>query len=245
MDLTGQKFGRLTVIERAEDRIDSKGKHWAKWLCECNCENQTRKIIEQSHLTSGKIVSCGCYNKERIKETHKKNNKYILHKDFGVLWTSNTNEEVYFDIEDTEQILKYCWYKDCTGYPASTINNKTTRLHAHLGFKWCDHCNRNKLDNRKSNLRPCTQQENSMNRGLKRNNTSGITGVYWFSRDKKWKVQININKRVKSLGTFVNKKDAIKTRLIAELEYYGEFAPQKHLFKEYGIVFEGESNEKS
>lgn len=38
-DLTGQKFGRLTVIEQAEDYIDSKGKHYAKWLCKCECGN--------------------------------------------------------------------------------------------------------------------------------------------------------------------------------------------------------------
>lgn len=244
-DLTGQHFGKWEVIEQAEDYVSPLGKHEAQWLCKCNCESHTIKVVQQAHLKSRKSLSCGCYNKERIRETHKKTNKYILYEDYGILWTSNTNEEVYFDIEDAEQILKYCWYKDCTGYPASTINDKTTRLHVHLGFKWYDHCNRNKLDNRKENLRPCTDSQNGTNKNLRVDNTSGVIGVYWFSRDKKWKAQININKKTKGLGTFDNKKDAIKARLKAEVEHYGEFAPQKHLFEEYGIFTKEKLNENN
>lgn len=53
-DLTGQKFGRLTVIERAEN-----GKNGStRWLCRCECGNE--KIIEGGHLRSHKIKSCGC-----------------------------------------------------------------------------------------------------------------------------------------------------------------------------------------
>ena len=53
-DLTGQKFGRLTVIERAEN--DKNGS--TRWLCRCECGNE--KIIEGGHLRSHKIKSCGC-----------------------------------------------------------------------------------------------------------------------------------------------------------------------------------------
>lgn len=41
----------------------------------------------------------------------------------------------------------------------------------------------------------------------------------------------------KSLGKFINKKDAIVARLKAEKEYFGEFAPQRRLFEEYGIEY--------
>ena len=44
-----------------------------------------------------------------------------------------------------------------------------------------------------------------------------------------------INKRNINLGSYQNKKDAIRARLVAEKQYFGEFAPQRHLFKEYGI----------
>ena len=65
-DLTGQKFGRLTVIERTDS--DNHGN--SMWLCECDCGNI--KIVQGSNLTQGKTVSCGCYMKERVSETHVK-----------------------------------------------------------------------------------------------------------------------------------------------------------------------------
>lgn len=62
MDLTGQRFGRLTVESRAEN--DRSG-HSA-WLCRCDCGKTT--IARGSHLKEGYIQSCGCIAKERLKE---------------------------------------------------------------------------------------------------------------------------------------------------------------------------------
>lgn len=67
IDLTGQRFGRLTVIERAPN----KGKRTV-WLCRCDCGNE--KEIRQEDLHSGKTVSCGCYLHEKIT-------KHGLYKD--------------------------------------------------------------------------------------------------------------------------------------------------------------------
>ena len=61
IDLTGQKFGRLTVIERAEN----KGRNVC-WLCKCECGNE--KVIVGGNLKSGKIMSCGCWNSEKSSE---------------------------------------------------------------------------------------------------------------------------------------------------------------------------------
>ena len=55
VDMTGQKFGKLTVLERAEN--DKFGK--AQWLCECECGN--KKIIVGASLRKGLTVSCGCH----------------------------------------------------------------------------------------------------------------------------------------------------------------------------------------
>lgn len=57
-NLTGQKFGRLTVIERAEN--DKYGK--TKWLCQCDCGNYV--IVLGCSLVNGSTKSCGCYNRE-------------------------------------------------------------------------------------------------------------------------------------------------------------------------------------
>lgn len=57
-DLTGQRFGRLEVIEQAGR---SKSKH-IMWLCRCDCGK--RKVVMGNHLTSGRTKSCGCFMDE-------------------------------------------------------------------------------------------------------------------------------------------------------------------------------------
>jgi hypothetical protein len=74
-----------------------------------------------------------------------------------------------------------------------------------------------------------------MNRSLHKNNTSGIMGVYFNKKRDKWVSRINAYRKHINLGEFKDKEDAIKARLKAEKEYFGEFAPQKDLFKEYNI----------
>lgn len=65
-DLTGKKFGRLTLIERVDDVYRSNGKPRSRYLCECECGK--RKIIFGENLTSGKTKSCGCLQKEKTSE---------------------------------------------------------------------------------------------------------------------------------------------------------------------------------
>lgn len=76
-DLVGKIFGRLEVIEYVGDN---------KWKCRCNCEKKTEKIFHRSHLTSGTIVSCGCYRKSLYKTQKKstikiKKEKKIISKE--------------------------------------------------------------------------------------------------------------------------------------------------------------------
>lgn len=233
-DLTGCVFDRLTVIEQAEDYISPSGTHYPQWLCECSCSEHNKTIVRSSNLISKTTKSCGCLNTEKRCQ-RKKNNKYKLFDDYGVLWLTNTNEECYFDLEDTQKILNHTWYCDGTGYAITKINGKNVSMHQLLGYFSPDHHNKNKLDSRKTNLIICTSQENARNRPKYSNNTSGITGVGWDKRSKKWRARIYINDHEKLLGYFNNKEDAIIARLKAEKEYFGEFAPQKHLFKQYEI----------
>lgn len=67
IDLTGQRFGKLTVVERAENTKEGK----AKWLCRCECGKTT--TVTRSNLRSGQTTSCGCFLKETI-EKHGMNN---------------------------------------------------------------------------------------------------------------------------------------------------------------------------
>lgn len=58
-DLTGQRFGRLTVIDRGEDYISPKGKRHVRWNCICDCGNKT--VVDTNDLRRGHTMSCGCY----------------------------------------------------------------------------------------------------------------------------------------------------------------------------------------
>lgn len=59
IDMTGKKFGRLTVLER----VKVAGENKAHWLCKCDCGNV--KIVSGGHLRLGHTQSCGCLQKER------------------------------------------------------------------------------------------------------------------------------------------------------------------------------------
>ena len=80
------------------------------------------------------------------------------------------------------------------------------------------------IDNRRCNLRMATHRQNSMNQGLRRNNNSGINGVSWFKRNKKWVARIRVNGKELYLGIFKDINDATEARRRAEEKYHGEFA---------------------
>lgn len=244
-NLTGKTFGRLTVLQQAEDYIYPDGKHrLSQWLCECDCKDHKRVVVRGAHLKNGNTQSCGCLYKENAIKANQKFNKYDLSREYGILWATNTDEEIYFDLCYAERVLAHTWHITKNGYPSASIDGKLTKLHIFLGYKNHDHINRNKLDNRATNLRKCTVQENSRNHKKAKNNTSGFIGVGWHKRKEVWTASLWINNKHISLGNFKQKRDAIIARLQAELEYYGEFAPQRHLFEEYGIntIQEGENN---
>ena len=84
IDLTGQRFGKLVVIRKAmqdekPDTQDGRCGNW--WICDCDCGN--KNIVKKgAYLRSGRVKSCGCYNKEMSFE---KNHKDITGQKFGCL----------------------------------------------------------------------------------------------------------------------------------------------------------------
>ena len=144
------------------------------------------------------------------------------------------------DLEDVECVNQYKLHLTGDGYCAACKKREKIRLHRLLldakDGDIVDHANRDKLDNRKQNLRIATPSENTQNSKMSKHNKSGFIGVWWDKDRKKWEVQIRLNGKSKKIGRFTKQEQAIKAILEAELEYFGEdFAPQRHLFKEYGI----------
>lgn len=253
IDMSGWKMSehgipdsRLTVVKQVEDYIQPNGTHVAQWLCECSCVDHNQIVALGYNIRRGDVKSCGCFKREMMSSSERHpviTNKYDLSGNYGIGWTNNTNKEFYFDLEDYDKIKDYCWsetqnesgYSSLISYKRGT-RNINVKMHYIIAGKHCDHANRNALDNRKENLRPATYSQNKQNQGIRKDNTSGFIGVKWNKKTQKWNVTVNINKKQKWLGSFCDKEDAIKVRLQAEAKYYGEFAPQRHLFEEYGII---------
>lgn len=88
-----------------------------------------------------------------------------------------------------------------------------------------DHINGNRRDNRLVNLRAATISQNSRNRGLAKNNSTGVHGVSRSSRKGKYEARIQSNGKVIHLGTFSSIEDARRCRLAAEQTVHKDFAP--------------------
>lgn len=237
-DLTGLRFGRLVVIEQAEDYISPKSVHKVRWLCKCDCGNYITPRTEA--LKSGRARSCGCYQKEQVaqycRDNYIKYNQYDLSGEYGIGYAPS-GEEFYFDLEDYDKIKDYYWYVR-KGYMCAKNriigNSKLENLPQTIRMNrlvmncyddmYVDHKNHNILDNRKSNLRICTAQKNNRNKSISNHNTSGVTGVSWYNNEHKWGAYITINNKHISLGRYNNFEDAVKARKEAEKKYFGEYA---------------------
>lgn len=226
IDLTGQVFDKLKVIERAEDYIQPNGKRSPMWLCLCECGNKT--IVRGNKLRDKVTRSCGCLRREELFLRNKKYNNYNLDGEYGIGYTFK-GEEFWFDLEDYDKIKNYCWHYAYdyihTKIPSTGKVLALHRLIMNPSEEMCvDHINHNKFDNRKKNLRIVTSQQNSYNRTIYSRNTSGTTGVSYAKTKKKWRATISVDKKWKHLGYFDKKEDAVKARKEAEEKYFGEYS---------------------
>lgn len=236
MEILNESYGRWKIISEVESK---NGRRMA--LCRCGCKDKTEKVVDLYSLVYGKSQSCGCLQKERATEANKKINRYEEHENCYYCYDDKEN---YFiiDKEDYEKVKEFNWTQDNYGYWYRTIkeNGKKYNLKLHRFIMnetnskiEIDHINHKKNDNRKSNLRKCTHKENTRNTSARENRD--IIGVTWYKRDNKWESFITYGQKHIFLGRYENKEEAIKARLQAEIKYFGEFAPQKHLFNKYNI----------
>lgn len=97
-----------------------------------------------------------------------------------------------------------------------------------------DHINRDKSDNRISNLREVSRSCNMKNKPPMTSNRSGVVGVCWIKKKSRWVAQMSKDNKPIHLGTFKNKTDAVKARYEAEIKdrYYScnsEYTAYKYL----------------
>ena len=122
------------------------------------------------------------------------------------------------------------WRLNSSGYGVhySTHNGRRRTLYMHRlilkpdpGIQ-VDHINRNRLDNRRENLRFATRSQNQANKGVQTNNTSDYKGVSW--RKGKWEARIQHEGSRLYLGRFESAKDAALAYDVASRQLYGDFA---------------------
>lgn len=159
---------------------------------------------------------------------------------------TNSDRAIKVDDEDYPLLSRFNWYISDTGYAMTQIRGqKHIRMH-HLVWGAIaepklviDHLNKDKLDNRKSNLRLCTQKENSSNRG-------GVKGYCWDENKKKWMVRY----KNKFWGRYETEEEAKKAYQLAESGQEYQMARRKyymlpkHISKQCGkyVVFVQKDN---
>jgi len=150
-------------------------------------------------------------------------NKVINKGKYSIIELKNSKNiivgNVFVDNDDKE-VFNHSWYLNNSGYAITRINkNKQILMHRMVfGDKNnldIDHINRNKLDNRKENLRFVNRSQNMMNTDAK--------GYYWCKNKKKWAAYIHINYKSIALGRYKTEEQAKKAREIAEIKYFGNF----------------------
>lgn len=142
------------------------------------------------------------------------------------------------DDADYLAVSQFKWYAkpDRSGrwYAARKVRLGNKRVHQYMARfimgipngdpREVDHKNREQtLDNRRENLR-ITLNRNNQNKGMQKNNTSGVIGVCWHKRTGRWIAKIQVNHQRIHLGYFASKQLAKEARDAAALRYHREFA---------------------
>jgi len=135
--------------------------------------------------------------------------------------------EAICDAADLDIVSRYRWSIPRGGYPETKtrINGRrvTLRLHRLL----CppppdgetDHRDADRLNARRSNLRPCTKAENRRNVPNRRDGFKGVK-----KRGNRWHARIKVNETDRHLGTFATEVDAARAYDVAARAFFGEFA---------------------
>jgi len=208
IDLTGQTYGRLTVIER----VPSKKKA-ALWRCRCSCGNES--IVQSGNLRNGHTKSCGKCNSIT---------------DCGAYMECKTKsgKTFIFDRDDLPLVKSRVWYMDKYGYVNGCEGDGAIKLHRLImkppeGMV-IDHINNDPSDCRRDNLRIVSQHQNTMNHSLNRNSTTGFKGVCFDKKEGRYMAHIHPNRRMIFLGYYDNPKEAALAYDKAASFYFGEYA---------------------
>lgn len=130
------------------------------------------------------------------------------------------------------KIGEICGTRTYAGYVQVSINNKHFLAHrviwAMVYGAWpkgsLDHINGVRDDNTLTNLRAATCSENVWNQRVNKRNKSGVKGVYWAAKSKKWQAAMNVGGKFYNIGLFKALADAEAATRAAREKLHGQFA---------------------
>lgn len=211
VDLTGQKFGELTVLSRAE----KKGGR-TQWNCLCSCGKHT--IVSTQNLKAGKTKSCGCqrYNRGTRRED-------LTGKRFG-------NLTVLYPVKEKDGKSMKVWHCKCD------CGNETDVSESGLIYGNCKSCGCLKQEiwkNIPNQLHRIdgTCVEMLEKRKYRKDNTSGFRGVYQ-KKNGHYRVMIGFKGKRFYVGTYKKYQDAVEARLEAETQIHDRFVQAYYAWQE-------------
>lgn len=199
LDLTGQRFGKLTVLRRTEKRMDQGS---VVWLCQCDCGKQ--KEVSARRLTKGKVRSCGCLSNPPPKD--------YIGKRFGRLTVIEYGGREHRRTERSRATINL-WKCRCD------CGKEVTVSQPELQNGESQSCGCLQKEKVQESLRLIDGTSvtilESVKKGLRCTNRSGHTGVYLL-KDGRYEARISFKKKCYYLGRYRNMKDAIRARETAE-----------------------------
>lgn len=164
------------------------------------------------------------------------------HADWLEYPLSGTNGgHTLIDCSDLATVQELNWRLHTNGYASTEVrqDGRRRRLYLHRvllaappGIE-VDHANRDRLDNRRSNLRLATRRQQTANQSIRSNNSSGFRGVSMNRKRGKWQAHIRIHGKSVSLGAaFTSPDEAARAYDAAAVQVFGDFAnlnfPEEH-----------------
>lgn len=192
-NIIGQRFNRLIVIEDDGTR-SSKGE--IKWLCQCDCGNLYHALGYR--LRNGRTKSCGCLNEEKKLERFKDLSETETDHFKIINRAYSKNQRVWWNC-----ICKHCG-------KSVILNNNL------IGHQTSCGCRRGTSKDYMDSIR---DSESLKSTKPTAKSTTGVRGVYFNKRKKRYQVFINVDKKPKYLGSYVSLEEAAKIRREAEIEY--------------------------
>lgn len=159
---------------------------------------------------------------------HKIGTTYSFNEDGTVTGTIKNGKTFLIDIEDYEKVKDNNWHMDSAGYIVSTHGRGRIFMHKFIigcaiGMK-ADHINGVRIDNRRSNLREATVQQNNFNRSKRQNCTSKYKGVKRVSNSKTWEAYITKSGVAYRIGSYKTEEEGAMAYNEKAIELFGSYA---------------------